>query len=125
MEERNIALSSLVLGLAALGLVVTIHRDPLAFTHGAPLVQVTEPPLSIQATAIAPIWSELPTESTPAAEPSNVLQLPTVLITPLRHSAQTEREERTLEPCSVWRDIGPKYVTDGVPTGTKWVRDLC
>ncbi|HXK19053.1 MAG TPA: hypothetical protein VNG33_14675 [Polyangiaceae bacterium] len=125
MKERNIALSSLALGLAALGLVATIHSDPLAFTHGAPSAQVTEPPRRIQAAEIAPVWTVSPIEAAPPTQPTNGLVLPPVLITPLRRAVQTEREERPLEPCSVWREIGPKYVTDGVPTGTKWVRDLC
>ena len=126
MTERNIALSSLALGLAALGLVATIQTDPLTLTRGTPPVQVVERPLRIiWAAEIAPLWRVPRAETSPATEPSNVLELPLQVITPLRRAAQTAREERALEPCSVWRETGPKYVTDGVPTGTKWVRELC
>jgi hypothetical protein len=124
MKERTIALSSLAVGLAALGLVAIIQTDPLTLTHGTPAVQVMEPPLGIPVPELALVWDEPLTETAPATRPSNVLELPPVYIVPMRSASHAE-QERTLEPCSVWREIGPKYVTDGVATGTQWVRDLC
>jgi hypothetical protein len=32
---------------------------------------------------------------------------------------------RELRPCSKFRELGPMHVDDGVPTGTRGVRDLC
>jgi hypothetical protein len=125
MNERSIALSSLALGLAALGLVAVIQTNPLTLTHGTPPVQVLEPPMRSQAPEIALVWSLPAAETASASEPSNVLELPPINIVPERSASQTEQKERSLDPCSIWREIGPKYVTDGVPTGTQWVRDLC
>jgi hypothetical protein len=124
MKERIIALSSLAAGLAALGLVAVIQTDPLALTRGTPPVEIVEPPLSIPLPELALVWSELPAETAPATGASNVLELPPVYIVPMTRTSQTD-QERTFEPCSAWRELGPKYVTDGIPTGTQWVRDLC
>ena len=122
MKERIIALSSLAAGLAALGLVAIIQTDPLALTHGTPPVQVSE--LQIPVPELALAWSEPPVDAAAAPRSSNVLELPPVYIVSMK-SASPPEQERALEPCSVWREIGPKYVTDGVPAGTHWIRDLC
>jgi hypothetical protein len=125
MKERIIASSSLAAGLAAFGLVAVIQTDPLAFTHRAPAVQVLESPVSIPFPELALTWSEPPIESAPAIESINVLELPPVFIVlPAKNPSQPD-PERTLEPCSTWRELGPKYVSDGAPTGTQSVRDLC
>jgi len=120
MKERIIALSSLAAGLAALGLVAVIQVDPLSFTRGAPAVLVMDPPLSIPAHGIAVAWS-LPAA---ALQAPAAVELPPVYIHSTASTSPTE-QQRPLEPCSVWRELGPKYVTDGVPGGTHWVRDLC
>jgi hypothetical protein len=125
MKQRIIALSSLAAGLAALGLVAVIQTDPLAFTHSAPAVQVLEPPLNIPFLEPALTWSEPPVESPPATESFNVVELPPVFIVLQAKMPSQPDHERTLEPCSTWRDLGPKYVSDGAPTGTQSVRDLC
>jgi hypothetical protein len=125
MKERIIALSSLAAGLAAFGLVAVIQTDPLAFTDGAPTVQVLEPPLSIPFPQLAPTWSEPPIESGPVTESFKVLELPPVFIVLSVQNPLQPVDERTLEPCSTWRELGPKYVSDGAPSGTQSVRDLC
>jgi hypothetical protein len=125
MKERIIALSSLAAGLTALGLAAVIQTDPLAFTRRAPAVQVLDPPLSIPFPGLAPTWSEPPTESEPVTESFNVLELPPVFIVLSAQSPSQPDDEHTLEPCSTWRELGPKYVSDGAPTGTQSVRDLC
>jgi len=125
MKERIIALSSLAAGLAALGLVAVIQTDPLAFTHSAPAVQVREPPLSIPFPEPALTWSEPPIESARATESFNVVELPPVFIVLPAKSPSQPDDERALEPCSTWRELGPKYVSDGTPTGSQSVRDLC
>ena len=123
MKERIIALGSLAAGLAALGLVAVIQIDPLALTRGAPALLVMDPPQSVP----APVAWSLP-ETAPAVEATAVVDVPPVYIyatTSTLPLAQALEQQRPLEPCSTWRDLGPKYVTDGVPTGTQWVRDLC
>jgi hypothetical protein len=124
MKQRIIALSSLAAGLAVFGLVAVIQTDPLAFTHSAPAVQVLEPPLSIPFDEPALTWSSPPIESA-ASESFNVLELPPVFIVLQAKSPSQPDDEHTLEPCSTWRELGPKYVSDGAPTGTQSVRDLC
>ncbi|HYJ11654.1 MAG TPA: hypothetical protein VEX18_21675 [Polyangiaceae bacterium] len=125
MKERIIALSSLAAGLAAFGLVAVIQTDPLAFTRSAPAVQVLEPPLSVPFPELALTWTEPPIESAPANESVKLLELPPVFIVLPAQSQPQPDDEHALEPCSTWRELGPKYVSDGAPTGTQSVRDLC
>ena len=121
MKERIIALSSLAAGLAALGLVAGIQIDPLSLTRGAPALLVMDPPQRVT-------WSLPPQETATALEATPVVNVPPVYIYATRSAlplAQVLEEQLPLEPCSTWRDLGPKHVTDGIATGTHWVRDLC
>lgn len=64
-----------------------------------------------------------------ALEP-NVLTLSPLVITgdaskaaPLSSAENLAREASV--PCSEWRELGPAYVTDGNPSGSIRVRNLC
>jgi len=119
MKPRILAIVSMLTGLAVMALVVAIQLDPLAWTHAShPSPAPSSTPINAE-----PAAAPLPVTSAPPG----VVELPAVRITsPVPGTkAEKKREERTLEPCSEWRDLGPRYVEDGKPQGARSVRDLC
>lgn len=59
--------------------------------------------------------------------PSGVVELPPIRITASKSATQPEKkqESEALQPCSEWRELGPAYVHEGAPQGTRRVRNLC
>lgn len=122
MTQRIIALASMLSGLGVMALVISIQRDPLAWTSAArPTVSDAKPAVVSQAAA-----KTVPTPgATSPASP--VLELPEVRIeSPIAvpQPAKSDAPE-SLEPCSEWRDIGPAYVDQGKSLGARRVRNLC
>jgi hypothetical protein len=120
MKERNIALASLAAGSIALGLAAFIQVDRFAFTRG--------PRATLDLHRGAP--STAPQRQSVQPTPDTPLQLPPILITASRRSAQNQShhdapQKAPSQPCSDWREIGPATVVDGEASGTRRVRDLC
>jgi hypothetical protein len=120
MRQPIIAVASLLAGFAVMALVVSLQQDPLEWTRaGTPL-----PPTSH---ATAPSMRERPKEPPPSEPSIGIVTLPAVQITAARPATRPEKklEGTVLEPCSEWREIGPAYVEQGKPRGTRRVRNLC
>ena len=124
MEKRWIAMASMVAGAAILTVPIQVQVNRRAFTSDTD----TRP---VHATEIATPTSS---ESTPAAiseessrtNGAHIIDVPPVEIK--ARSARPDRgtpAERTPEPCSPWIEISPKYVTDGIGSGARRVRQLC
>jgi hypothetical protein len=119
-----IAGSSMLGGLALIALVFSIQHDPLAWTSAA------DRALSIPAPTTSPKRSPLsqPLESNSSPGPSGIVELPPVRITASSKSAgrpEKKQESKAWQPCSEWRELGPAYVHEGAPQGTRHVRNLC
>jgi hypothetical protein len=121
--QRIIAGSSMLGGLALIGLVSSIQRDPLAWTSAA------ERSVSVPARPPAPKPSPPtpPLESNSSPGLTGIVELPPVRITASKPAARPEQKEESeaWQPCSEWREVGPAYVDEGVPRGTRRVRTLC
>lgn len=67
----------------------------------------------------------------PVVEPaSTVLELEPIVIEAKRHvvrakSTAPKPNVEASRPCSDWREIGPSHVSQGKPSGTVSVRELC
>lgn len=122
MRQPIIAVTSLLAGFVVMGLVASIERDPLAWTHAAPPFPSTS---MLKATATRP--TDPRRKEPPNGTSGGVVTLPAVRITAERTAARPERkrESKALEPCSEWRELGPEYVEEGKPRGTRRVRSLC
>jgi len=74
------------------------------------------PPVIVTRSSRGISWQLQPTESkTPQVDE---------ISTPSDSSAQPDTP-RSLKPCSRYRELGPTHVDDGVPSGSRSVRDLC
>ncbi len=122
MRQRIIALASVASGLGVMALVISLQRDPLAWTSAA------RPPASDTKPAVV---SQTPdkagTNWAPTSSASPMLELPEVRIESRSSAPKAEKRDapESLQPCSEWRDIGPDYVDDGEPLGSRRVRNLC
>lgn len=122
MRQRIIASVSVLSGLAMIVLVASIQRDPLTWTRAA------RQPQSASTPTVPSLKAETPTEQPPSSATSNgIVEVPPIRITSSKPAAQPEkkRESGALEPCSDWRELGPTYVQEGKPQGTRRVRSLC
>ena len=66
----------------------------------------------------------------PVAEPvSTVMEIEPIVIEAKRQVVRAKAAPPKLveptRPCSSWREIGPAHVSQGKPTGTVSVRELC
>lgn len=122
MRQRIIALTSTLSGLGVMALVISLQRDPLAWTSAARPAAGNAKPAVVSQT---PEKTARSSATTSAASP--VLELPEVRIESRISAPKAEKREapESLEPCSEWRDIGPAYVDHGEPLGTRRVRNLC
>ena len=122
MRQPIIALASILIGFGVMALVISLQRDPLAWTSAArPTANDAKPTVASQTVA-----KTAPNAGT-TSPASPVLELPEVRIeSPISAPRPAKRDApESLEPCSEWRDIGPAYVDDGKPLGARRVRNLC
>jgi hypothetical protein len=122
MTKPIIAVASSLTGLALMALVVSLQRNPLAWTHPAPPFP---PPSNAPAKASN---VQAPNEALPNGASVGVVTLPPIRITspkPTTTLPENKLEDRALEPCSEWRELGPTYVEEGKPRGAQRVRHLC
>jgi hypothetical protein len=118
--QRWISIGTLLLGCAAFGVVMYVQETPRAFTTTHPVMVLPV----LAAPTIGP--DTVPEPATP-----RVVELPTVHVTGTAPAMRPKRslepsvQDTALEPCSPWHEIGPEYVTDGVATGSRRVRELC
>lgn len=147
MYKQLIVLSSLLVGGGSAGMAMYLQTNPLAFSKSQRVnletylysakadVRVAEPvkrPAALVADA-PPMIVDLPevvvgpvrpAAATLVAPPiSDALRAPDAV--PQPDGIQPATAPRELHPCSKFREIGPMNVDDGVPTGTRGVRDLC
>jgi hypothetical protein len=127
--QRTIAGAGVLGGLALMALVFSIQRDPLALTSAGTAAAVSTP-----VTTSTPTPSPLPTSVPPPADPlaSRASAGPVIELSPVRITASKskavpdeKRDREAAEACSEWREVGPTYVDQGEPQGTRRVRDLC
>jgi len=114
---------SLVAGASLLGTALYIQREPLAFTESGIDVQ-TEVTHAVLAPEVAPSLEPVG-EVRDDPDGVRVLELAPIVITPRPVGQPVEKEARTLEPCSDWRDIGPAHVEQGEGLDSRRVRELC
>jgi hypothetical protein len=121
MTKPIIAVASSLAGLALMALVVSLQRNPLAWTHPVPPF----PPSSNAAAKPSNVQAR--SESLPNGASVGVVTLPAIRITSPKPTTLPENkpEDRALEPCSEWRELGPTYVDEGKPRGAQRVRHLC
>jgi hypothetical protein len=129
--ERWISIGSLVLGCVAFGVVFSARGTPdgpsASTVAGAlPTVKVSEEPAPSRDSALESREASLielpPVEITGA--PSTSAER--AAATPARTlSLSPPPTELATEPCSPWRELGPKHVDEGVGTGSHRVRELC
>ena len=80
--------------------------------------------------AVVPVQVADVPMSSPIAKEPNFVTLPTIEITgtalapTLTPSIDVPPREASV-PCSDWREVGPLHVTDGTPSGSMRVRNLC
>lgn len=121
MDQRFMAATMLMAGTGLFGVVAWIQGDRSALTTAPP------EPESVRMD-IAPLR---PADDVELEEEEPVLELPPAEITGRRRRpapampAPTPSEPVLKAPCSPWREIGPAHVDDGVPSGTRRVRELC
>lgn len=120
--QRWISIGALLLGCAAFGVVIYVQETPRAFT--------TTHPVMVLPVHVEPNPGPIATPIT-EPEPATTVELPVVYVTADTPAVQPKSAgapaapAAPLEPCSAWHEIGPEYVTDGVATGSRRVRDLC
>lgn len=120
-RQPIIAAASLICGLTLMALVISIQRDPLAWTQ-AP-----------ERTTLAPVPTSAPKDELRKdtlesnTSPARVVELPEVRITSTKSTTprETNGNGEAWQPCSEWQELGPVYVEDGQPRGTRRVRNLC
>jgi hypothetical protein len=103
-----------------------VQTRPLAFTQSAIEGDLAEVPVRIDTITRAPVFDVADVEH--ADVPERVIELPPLYVGPARSIAappDDDESERQLEPCSLWREIGPAHVVDGVGLDARRVRELC
>ena len=122
MRQRIIALTSILSGLGIMALVISLQRDPLAWTS-APRTTANDAKPTVASQTVEKAAPNAGTTS-PGAP---VLELPEVRIeSPIAAPQATKRDApESSEPCSEWREIGPTYIDHGKPLGARRVRNLC
>ena len=148
MFKQVIVLSSLLVGGGSAGMAMYLQSNPLAFSKSQRVnletylysakadVRVAEhakKPVALVADA-PPMIVDLPEVTVGPVRPvaaglatprtNDVPGVPETLPPP-SDGTQPATTPRELHPCSKFREIGPMNVDDGVPTGTRGVRDLC
>lgn len=129
MSQRAVFFFSSIAGLGLFAAIAHMQLDSRAFTSrpGAELDAY-----SYSESPVRPV--DLPVVVTLPGDAS-VVTLPTLEVfgrpqtTPPQTAGDTSApvgspHEATI-PCSEWRDIGPRHVNDGVPSGAIKVRNLC
>jgi len=118
MLKPVVFMLSMVLGGAATLLAVSVQRDRMTLT-GAPM-----PPLERTTEALVRVQSSLP-----AADEVALVSMDEVVIraerTARARAAPQVEKETTFQPCSEWRDLGPKALADSLDTDQHRVRALC
>ena len=144
MYKQLIVLSSLLVGGGSAGMAMYLQSNPLAFSSSQrvnletylysakadvreaeplkkPAALITDAPPMIVDLPEVTVGPVRPVSAPPA---SDAQPTPEALPQP-SDGAQPANTPRELHPCSKFREIGPMNVNDGVPTGTRGVRDLC
>ncbi len=124
MSKRAIFLASTATGLALFSAIGFMQMNSGAFTS-TPRVDLDS---YLYSEVPVKQVQQAPVATPPAAEPG-VLMLPPIEVfsRPTRtHPAPTQPAvHETTVPCSPWREIGPRHVDEGKPSGSLQVRDLC
>jgi hypothetical protein len=127
MSKQAIFFASTVTGLALFGAIGLMQVNPRAFASG-PQVDLDSYLYSEVPKPVSEAPKAMPREpaATPAPEPG-VITMPPVEVfarpTPSTPAEPAVREATV--PCSPWRELGPRHVDDGKPSGAIQVRDLC
>jgi hypothetical protein len=131
MSQRAVFFLSSIAGLGLFAAIAHIQLDSRAFTSrsGAALERNVD-----SETPVRPV--ELPAVVT-LPDDASVLTLPTLEVfgrpqtarppaaKGLSTPAGSPLDHEATAPCSEWRDISPRHVNDGVPSGAVKVRNLC
>lgn len=123
MSPRSVFFASTGAGLLLFAMLASIQIDSRAFRNS-----VAER-YSAEYTVLPVQVAEVPMISPTATEP-NLVTLPTVeIVGTARTRAPTPSVDAAPQeasvPCSEWRELGPLHVTDGTPSGSMRVRNLC
>jgi hypothetical protein len=125
MSQRAVFFASTGAGLLLFGLLASIQiesralRNSLAERYSAEVAAV---PVEVTGVSvIAPIATEPNMVTLPTVEIVGTARTLTLTLTPSVDAAPQEASV----PCSDWRELGPLHVTDGTPSGSMRVRDLC
>lgn len=148
MYKQFIVVSSLLVGAGSAGMAMYLQANPLALSKGqrvnletylysaktdTPRKESVRTPVALVADA-PPMIVDLPevyvgpvrpAAANLAAPPTNDAPLTPGISPQPRDGAQPVTAPRELHPCSKFREIGPMNVDEGVPSGTRGVRDLC
>lgn len=126
MSKQAIFFASTVTGLGLLGAVVFMQVNPRAFTS-PPRVDLDSYLYSeVRAMPVLP-------QPTPAVivehEPDVIVLPPADVFARPRAPASAPPEVHEVSepsvPCSPWREVAPRHVDEGQPSGSVSVRDLC
>jgi hypothetical protein len=123
MSKQAIFFASTVTGLGLLGAVVFMQVNPRAFTS-APRVDLDSYLYSeVRAMPVTPP----PTPAVIAEPQPDVMVLPPVEVfaRPRAPASTPAVVHEPSVPCSPWREVAPRHVDDGQPSGSVSVRDLC
>ena len=110
---------SMTLGGAAFALAVSVQRDRTTLTSSPaplpPLLERTTQPLVLVESAL------------PAHADEPVVEMDEVEISAQRSAVRSlkVRENTGFQPCSEWRDLGPKALADSLDADQHRVRALC
>jgi len=130
MSQRAVFFFSSIAGLGLFAAIAHMQLDSRAFTSrpGAELDAYAYSEIPVRPVEL-PVVVTLP-------DAGSVVTLPTLEVFGRPQSTRPQAavgdtstpvstpHEATV-PCSEWRDISPRYVNDGVPSGAVQVRNLC
>jgi hypothetical protein len=123
MSQRAVFFASTGAGLLLFGLLASIQIESRALRSSAAdrySAEYAAVPVEVTGVSVIP----------PIITEPNMVTLPTIEIvgtartlTPTP-SVDAAPQEASV-PCSEWRELGPLHVTDGTPSGSMRVRNLC
>ena len=127
MSKRAIFLASTAAGLALFGSIGFMQSNSSAFTS-TPRVDLDS---YLYSEVRAPSVPQGPAARPPTEPADLVFPALNIVAKPPRTRPIGESVSPVVPahvpsiPCSPWREIGPRNVTDGKPIGSLQVRDLC
>ena len=129
MSQRAVFFLSSIAGLGLFAAIVHMQLDSRAFTSGPraelePNQYFAIPVRPVDIPVVVTLPDEAPVMTLPTLEVFGKAPTPRPQAAEGASTPASSPHEATM-PCSAWRDISPRNVTDGVPSGVVKVRNLC